>query len=203
MLTAATYRLRPFDAAPSISIDVTVPGGWTGFPKWGLLGPKLTGAPDGIGIGFLMPAGLFSDPCHWDVAGDGHFPQQGDVATGRTVDDLVAAFASNSHYDMSNPATTTIGGYPGMRVDLQLPSDVVFANCDAPSGVATGAYFVWGSAEADGSDLFAQGPGNRWHLSIVEVGGSRFVVVINDFAGTPAADRAAAQTIVDSVVISP
>lgn len=202
-LVGGTYRLKPFDAAPRLSIDVTVPGGWKGFTKWALLGPDGTEAPGGVGLGFLMPAGLFDDPCHWDLAGDASLPQQGDVATGRTVDELVTGLASNTHY-MTGPATdTVVGGYPGKRVDLQLPADVDFATCDNVTGATTGAYFVWGTAEADGSDLYAQGPGNRWHLSILDVAGTRIVIVVTDYAATPDADRAAAQAIVDSIVITP
>jgi hypothetical protein len=169
------------------------------------MGPIGTGAPRGVGIGFLMPAGLFSDPCHWDRAGDGSWPQQGDVSTGSTGAELVAALSSNSHYVASPATDALVGGYPAKRVDLQLPSDIDFATCDVDSeeGAVSGSFLVWGTAEADGSDLYAQGPGNVWHLSIVDANGVRFVVVVIDYAATSTADKAQAQAIVDSLVITP
>ena len=87
----------------------------------------------------------------------------------------------------------------------QLPSDVDFATCDVDrqEGAVSGSFLVWGTAEADGSDLYAQGPGNVWHLSIVDAEGVRFVVVVDDYAATSAQDKAAAQAIVDSLVITP
>ncbi len=194
------------DSAPTLTIDATVPDtGWQGVPKWGLMGPIGTGAPRGIGIGFLMPAGLFSDPCHWDRAGNGRWPQQGDIPTGSTVAELVAALSSNSHFVASPATDAVVGGYPAKRMDLQLPSDVDFATCDVDTwdGDVSGTFLVWGTAEADGSDLYAQGPGNVWHLSIVDASGVRFVVVVADYATTRAQDKAAAQAIVDSLVITP
>ena len=203
-LGAGTYRFVPFDAAPALAVDFTVPGtGWQGFPKWALIGPNGTGAPGGIGIGFLMPAGLFSDPCHWDQAGDGSWPQHGDISTGSTVAELVAALSSNSHYAASSAADGVVGGYPAKKLDLQMPSDVDFATCDAFSPQQDGFFSVWGTAEADGSDLYVQGPGSVWHLSIVDAGGVRFVVVVSDYAATSEADKAEAQAIVDSLVITP
>jgi hypothetical protein len=197
------YRLQPFDAAASLAIDVDVPAGWWGFPKWALLGPNGTGAPYGIGIGFLSPTGLFSDPCRWDVEGSGRLPQQGDVVVGPTVDDLAAALQAIVHYEASEPVDVTIGGRPAKRLDLQLPTDVDFTSCDVAAGQSEGSFFPWATAEADGSNLYAQGPGNRWQVSIMEVSGTRFVVVVDDYEATPEAERAAAQAIVDSITIRP
>jgi len=86
-----------------------------------------------------------------------------------------------------------------------MPSDVDFATCDVATGVGAtdGVFQPWGTAEADGSDLYVQGPGNVWHLSIVDANGVRFVVVSIDYAATSTADKAEGQAIVDSLVITP
>jgi hypothetical protein len=204
LLVSGRYRLQPFDAAASLAIGMDVPAGWRGFPKWALLGPNGTAAPGGIGIGFLAPTGLFEDPCRWDLDGNGTMPSRGDVVVGPTADDLVAALQVNAHYEASEPVDVTIGGYPAKRVDLQLPADIDFATaCDVVAGHSEGTFFPWATAEADGSNLFAQGPGNRWQISIVEVAGTRFVVVVDDYATTPEADRTAARAMVKSVTIEP
>jgi hypothetical protein len=51
--------------------------------------------------------------------------------------------------------------------------------------------------------LYAQGPSNRWHVYAVDVVGTRVVVVVDDYAATPAADQAAAQSILESLAIVP
>jgi hypothetical protein len=85
----------------------------------------------------------------------------------------------------------TFGGFSGKRLDLLLPSDVDFASCD------NGGFYIW-----DGS-IYAQGPGNRWHLSILDVEGMRVVILAQDFEATPAQDKAELQAILDSIRIEP
>ncbi len=90
------------------------------------------------------------------------------------------------------------GGYRVKQLDLRLPSDI--STCDKVAG--TSRYFAFGP-DFDGSDLYAQGPSNRWHLRILDVAGTRVLIVVADCAGTPAQHQAAAQAIVDSVSITP
>ena len=130
-------------------------------------------------------------------------PQPGDVAVGPRAVDLANAIDSQFGASSTAPAAVSLGGFSGYRLDVQLP-DVNFATaCDKASGQTEGSYFVWSTAEASGNDLFAQGPAQRWHLWILDVAGKRVIVVIDDFAATSAQDRAAAQAIVDSIVIEP
>jgi len=49
-----------------------------------------------------------------------------------------------------------------------------------------------------------QGLGNLWHVWILDVEGTRVVVLAaNAYAGTPAEDRAEMQAILDSLLIEP
>ncbi len=60
------------------------------------------------------------------------------------------------------------------------------------------------SVSAPGSrGIYAQGPGERWHLWILDVEGVRVVVQSMDYAGTSAQHRAELQAIVDSIQIEP
>ena len=200
VLSGGTYRLTPFSSAPTMFFDATVPAGWGGVPSWGILAPGGSEAPSGLGIGLMRADGLFRDPCHWDLDGTGTYTQIGDIVVGPTVNDLVTALHTNSAYSSSTPKPVTIGGYAGQQLDLQLPSDVDFASCDVATGTSSGVYFVFSGNE---SGLFAQGPGNRWQVSVLDVAGRRVILVVDDYAGTPPAVRAAAQTIVNTLVISP
>ena len=168
-LDAGTYVTQPLSAPhDSISFTFTVPDGWRAFGNFSILpvGEGSTEGPDGMAMGITQIPGLYSDPC--DASGPA------DVPVGTTVDDLVNAFTEQSAYVVTPPTDVTLGGYSGKRLDLQLPSDLDAATCDYDE------FFVWeGSA-------YAQGPGNRWHLWILDVAGAPVVIFTADFAGTPA-----------------
>ncbi|HEY6057055.1 MAG TPA: hypothetical protein VIV06_03440 [Candidatus Limnocylindrales bacterium] len=202
-LVPGVYRARPLLGISALSVTFAVPDGWSGYPDWAVLGPKGTGAPEGTGVGFLSADGLFSDPCHWDAKGDGSWPQRGDITVGPTAADLADALLAHGGYAASRLPDVSVGGYGAIRVDLQVPSDIDLNSCDRVAGTNRGSYFVWGTRHLGGSDLYAQGPANRWHLWIVDSGDARLIIAVTDYAGTPASDQAAARAIVDSVTLEP
>jgi hypothetical protein len=194
-LAAGTYRLRPF---ATLTIDATVPeGGWGGGPPNGLGGPSGSNGPNGLGIGFLQAQTINSDPCHWDKDGSGSAPQQGDIEVGPTVDDLAEALAAGSAYESTTPVDATLGGFSGKRLELQLVPDA--SGCDNFEGDEN-QYFVFGGREGG---LFAQGGANTWQITILDVAGTRLIVVLFSYEDTPSADLSAAQAILDSLVITP
>jgi hypothetical protein len=182
-LEAGTYSIAPFTLPGGpISFTLTVPSGWEADGRsgvWPAGGPE---GPDGAAVAFLQVEGLFADPCNGNTG-------EPDVAVGPSVDDLVTALGSQPTYESSAAGEVTVDGYPGKRLDLQLPSDIDFATCDG------GQFWVWDAAP------YAQGPGNRWQVTIIDVDGTRVVVLAEDFAGTPANIPAELQAIVDSVQI--
>ena len=197
------HRLQPFDTtAPALTISATTPASWTEFPSWALISPRDTSAPTGSAIGFLSVKGLYSDPCHWDPGATGN-PNGGDIAVGPTVADLVNAFTAQTAYTSTAPIDVSVDGYLGKQIDIALPSDVDFATCDPVTGKTDGDYFVWGSPEASGNNLYAQGPGEHRRLRILDVDGTR-IIILNDFyAGTAQADLDEAQAVIDSISITP
>ena len=56
---------------------------------------------------------------------------------------------------------------------------------------------------AEPQGFYSQGVANRWRVWVLDADGETAVVVLSDYAGTPAEDRAAAQRILDSLVITP
>jgi hypothetical protein len=179
---------------------VTVPSGFEGFGHDGLIPTRTgTGAPNGMGFAVLWVGNLYSDPCHGT---------SGDIATGSSVDEFINAIAAQPMYASSAPTAVTIGGSSGKQIDIQLPSDVDLATCTNKGGdpsvpTGSGGYFVWQSREASGANVFAQGPGDRFHVRVLDVAGTRVVVLTQDFAGTSTADLATMQAIVDSVEFNP
>lgn len=69
----------------AVRFTFDVPAGWEGFSSGGLAPVDVgTGPPSGMALGFGNRIGsLYSDPCHGT---------DGDIPTGTTVDELVAAF---------------------------------------------------------------------------------------------------------------
>jgi hypothetical protein len=198
-LTAGRYAVQPFGIPDEgLTIEMTVPDGWDGIGDWALASPDGLAGPKGLGLAFLRPAGLFSDPCRWDALGNGTWPQAPDVAGGDTVDSLVAALQAQTAYEVSAPVDVTIGGFAGKRVDLDLP-DTDVTRCDAPRDFSTGTYMVFGASDATGSNLYAQGPDQNWHLWILDLKPSRIVIVVNDYPGTNVLTHGAAEEIVESM----
>jgi hypothetical protein len=185
-LEPGTYRATPFGpASSSIEFTFTVPDGWEAFDEVGLLPTTGSAGPDGVAIGFGQVVRLYSDPCYDNA------PGASDVAVGPSVEDLVAALRAQTAYDTSQPTDITLGGYSGQKVDIVLPSDLDFTTCDGEG------FYVWEGG------AYAQGPGNRWHLWILDVEGTRVVVLGSDFETTPGDKRAEMNAIIDSIEINP
>jgi hypothetical protein len=110
------------------------------------------------------------------------------VEVGPSVDEFASAIADHPLLEATDPVAATLGGYSGKYIDLQLPMDL--------TGCAT-SYYPWEPG------IYAQGPGHRWHLWILDVDGVRVVVQATDYAGTSAENRAEIAAIVQSIQIEP
>ncbi len=172
----------------SLRFTITVPDGWSGI----MAGIWLTGPgnspPDGAGLLFSRGAWLLSDPCKYIAA---------DVPVGPTVADFVDAVENHPLLDTTTPVDVTLAGYSGKYFDLQVPADI--SKCETePGNPSSGPiYRPWEPG------IYAQGPGHRWHLWVLDVDGVRVVVQSADYAGTSAKTRDELQAIVDSIQIEP
>jgi hypothetical protein len=129
----------------------------------------------------LYPGGdLFSDPCLTDEDAGA------DVPVGPTVDDLVTALVDHPLLDVTDPVDVTLAGYSGTYLDLTIPDDISACVRYKPMG----------------PHIYAQGPGQRWHMWILDVDGVRVLVETNDYAGTSAERLAEEQAIIESLVIT-
>jgi hypothetical protein len=203
-LQAGTYEVAPYTAAgegmchappqpgctetpadDTIRFTITVPDGWSGFG----VGVYAESTPtDTANLLFARGAWLLSDPCKYIAT---------DIAVGPTVADFVDAVAAHPILDTTAPVDVTLAGYSGKYFDLQVPADI--SQCETePGNPSSGPiYRPWEPG------IYAQGPGQRWHVWVLDVDGVRVVVESMDYAGTPAARRAELQTIVDSIQIQP
>jgi hypothetical protein len=166
--------------ADFLGFTFTVPDGWAGI---GLdaIWVEENKPPGGASMLFTLGNWLYSDPCRKpDTASP-------DVRVGPTADDFAGALANHPLLDVTAPVDVTLAGYSGKYVDLQVPTDI--SACDV--------YRVWDPS------IYAQGPGHRWHLWILDVNGIRVVVESTDYAGTSPQHRAELQAIVNSLRIEP
>jgi hypothetical protein len=117
----------PYVLYPGSPTTVTIPGpGWFGLPEFGLIALNNdSDPPAGTGlIGEYTGEALHvsGDGCNWQSTLPG-----GPAAT---VDELLAALASQASRDASAPEDITMGGLPGRKITLHVPVDAVFGDCD-------------------------------------------------------------------------
>ena len=183
----------------TMTLMFTVPDGWDAYAEDGVLRGLIpndepgTGAPGGIAFQFRDVTTLKGDPCHWSGPDD-------DIPVGPTVDDLVQALQEQTAYEASEPVDVVLGGHGGQRVDIISPTEPYGDDPHDPGaavGCDDGVLRPW-----DG-EIYFQDPANRWQTNVLDVDGTRLVIVVQDFPGTTAADRAELDAIVDSMVIEP
>ena len=170
----------------SIRFTFTVPDGWAAFGNGVWLAGESNSAPAGAAMGVGRGGWLYSDPCLTPALRAAN--TKPDVAVGPSVDEFANAIADHPLLDATDPAPVTLGGYSGKYVDLQLPADL------------TGCEEDYRPYEPG---IYAQGPGHRWHLWILDVDGIRVVVQAMDYAGTSAQRQAELEAIVQSIQIEP
>lgn len=183
----------------TMSLTFIVPAGWYAYADppgvlrgLGPTGEPGTGSPGGIAFQFRDVTTLKGDPCHWSGTDD-------DIPVGPTADDLVRALQEQTAYEASDPVDVVVGGYAGRRVDIVSPAEA-FAEVNGATTAVGCDQDVWRFWDGE---IYAQGPANRWQTNILDVDGTRLVIVVQDFPGTSAADRAELDAIVDSFEITP
>ena len=186
---SGTYVAHPFrEPNRAMSFTFTVPfGSWDGTASPGRMIGMVN---DSAAIGFLRVSSLNSDPCNSSGTAD-------DVAIGTTVDDLVSALTLSTEYETSVPTDVTLGGYTGKQVIVTMPNlggeENYATDCDDQQ------FQIW---NGEGFTIHSQGPGDRWHLYILDVEGDRVVVLARDFEFTGSNLRQELQSIVDSIEIT-
>lgn len=165
----------------SISWTAQLPANW-GNQGWFVTPSQGPAAPTGIAIGAPGAVNVPTDPC------DG----EGKLSDYKTPADVVAALGSRKDLVVSPAVDATLGGYSGKHLVVQAPADL---------SACTDLYIIM--AEPSGTGYHAQGPSNKIEMWIVDVDGQPTVFQIESFPGTPPADLAAAQRIMDSVRIRP
>lgn len=180
-LDPGTYSLRLTSGVATI----TVPAGWESLEPWAVA----TGADETFMVVAFWPAGdfavvdIYSDPCAWST-------NVVEPRIGPTVDDLANALAAQAMRGDAVPTDVTIDRYRGKYLEMSVPTDISFADCDG------GQFRSW-------EGRYHQGPGQIDELYILDVGGQREVLIVHHMPGTSAAELAEQQAVFESIDILP
>ena len=116
-----------------------------------------------------------------------------DPPVGPTVDDLASAWANLPGFDATAPIDITVDGFHGKQVEFTVP-DYDEEECSNGGTASAGT-------DGGGADWWAQGPNQHNQLWILDVNGTRLVIVASYFPDTSPQDRAAIDEILASIRI--
>jgi hypothetical protein len=194
-LEPGTYFIDPdSDASTPLRVGYAVPvEGWS---QW--FGAAKFAADEHVAVSITTVTNLVRHGCR------DHSPA--DPPVGPTVDDLAAALAELAPFRVTSPPEdVTIYGYSGKHLELTVPDlpvggdpgDLRFIGCiDAD-------LYSWISPPNEGAFSGYTGPGYREEFWILDVEGTRLMIVAHRSAGAPREDLPELRAILDSIRIEP
>jgi hypothetical protein len=194
-LVPGTYFIDPdSDASTPLRVVYEVPvQGWS---QW--FGAVKFAGDEHVAVSITTVTNLVRHGCR------DHRPA--DPPVGLTVDDLAAALADLAPFRVTSPPEdVTIYGYSGKHLELTVPDlpveggphDLRFVGCvDAD-------LHSWISPPNDGAFSGYAGPGYHEEFWILDVEGTRLMIVAHRSAGAPREDVPELRAILDSIRIEP
>jgi hypothetical protein len=162
-----------------VRITFAVPAGWADY-DWTVAKPNTIPV---FGVGFNEVANIYNDSCPSVLV---------DPPVGPTVDDLASAWVDLPGFHATPASDITVDGFHGKQLEFTVP-DYNTQDC------AYGDFKLLNSV--GGGDYWAQGPNQHHKLWIVDVNGTRLVIVATYFPDTSAEDRAALDEVLASIQI--
>jgi hypothetical protein len=162
-------------------IELTVPEGWFNFKG---ISVGKGHVPQPAFVFFWDVAQVYPTPCEWKGK-----PM---VDPGPDVEGLASALAKQPLRGANAPTDVALAGFHGKYLELSVPTDIEFADCDE------GHFESW-TANGWASDRFQQAPGQVDRLWILDVDGQRLVVDASYLPEATPQDRAELESVVDSI----
>jgi hypothetical protein len=190
-----TYSVDPdSDASTPLRVMYRVPvEGWS---EW--FGAVKFAGDERVAVSITTVTNLVRHGCR------DHRPA--DPPVGPSVDDLAAALADLAPFRVTSPPEdVTIHGYSGKHLELSVPDLPVRAGPDDLSfvGCGDGNLHSWISPPNDGAFYGYGGPRNHEEFWILDVEGTRLMIVALRSAGAPREDMLELRAILDSIRIEP
>ena len=189
-LETTTYWVDPdFDSCTPMRVLYTIPAdgwlGWTGTFKPGVVPP---GAEVRVGVSIVSVTNLVVDGCADHTLAD--------PPVGPTVDDLATALAALPPFVVTSPPkAVTLDGYSGVRLELSVP-EMDFSQC------VNGELISW-DAPVLSYPFHGYLPRLIEEFTILDVQGSRLVVVASWVPDSSPEDVAEMRAVIDSIQIEP
>lgn len=196
-LETGTYSIDPDkDNSTPLQVLYTIPA--EGWGQWIGAFKGEEGANRAVGVSITNVTNLVVDGCTDHSAA--HPP------VGPEVDDLAAALVNLAPFRVKDPPTdVTLAGYPGTRLSLTLP-DVAHefrAGNIYYTGCTNGELWSWKAPNLSDAFHGYQGPGAIEEFWILDVDGSRLVIIGGWYEESPPADIAEMRAILESIQIEP
>jgi hypothetical protein len=167
---------------PEVPVTFTMPAGWEAD------GPFVnkSNADPVFGLVFLDIANIYSDGCRWKLV---------DPPPGPTVDDLVAAYDKIPGLQGA-ARDVTVNGFTGKQIEVKVP-DYDEDEC------TNGQFAIVKTNDTSGAEpaLWAQAPNQLNTLRILDVNGTRLVILTGDAGNVSAQDRSDVERILSSIQI--
>jgi len=179
-LEPGTYTLRVWGSPRRVTVEV--PEGYFSNGGWVIdAGSDGTSEWDQYGtVQVYRVDQVLTDPCHHRTARD----------VGPTVDDLARALTRQSS-PSTRPTPVVLDGHDGLAMDVTVPPRTDLATC------TDGEYPLW-------PDLaHSDHPGVVHHLWILDVDGTRLVVVVSNYPDQPETQHQELLAIAESVHFTP
>jgi hypothetical protein len=181
-LDPGTYAFAGPPVVEGVRVIVTVPAGWSSAAHGMALVKSAAEQPAGMGLSLWAVQDVYTDPCRWMGTAQRPAP---------SVDALVSAL--REYREASSPVDIVVDGYPGERVQMQVPAAIDFADCDLSE------YRSWLDARVVDGARYHQGPGQIDEVSIVDVDDVRLVIDAAYYPATSEQDLAELRAMVDSI----
>ena len=197
-LEPGRYFIDP-DGDATTPLRVTYEIAAEGWSPW--IGTMKDPVPDHgrSSISITTVTNLAADAC------DGNAPL--DPPVGPTVDDLATALSQLQPFQLSEaPTDVTLSGYQGKRLTLTVPADLVVNGTGEGrgfQGCTDRRLYSWVAPLLGGPFWGYNAAGMTEEFSILDVEGTRLVLVKLTSPDTPAQDLTERDAIFDSIVIEP
>jgi len=198
-LDPGTYFFDPdLDASTPLRVVYEIPA--DGWSQW--IGAAKFNDVGHVGVSITTVVNLVGDGCldhSW-----------ADPPVGSSVNDLAVALANLAPFGVTSPPTdVTIYGYRGKHLELTVPELPVEGEGDALrfTGCTGGQLKSWVApmdADVQGDAYYGYtGPGYSEEFWILDVEGTRLMIVAERSPGSPPDDLAEQRAILDSIRIEP
>lgn len=196
-LEVETYYVEP--VGTDLQVSYTIPAeGWMSW--FGAFKPGLPTDPPNsvVGLSIVNVTNVVQDGCTGHVAAD--------PPIGPTVDDMATALAALEPFDLTKPPTAvTAYGFSGKHLELTVPDlaleatedDSVFTDC------AAGELWSWIGPPLSFAYHGYTHPGQVEEFWLLDVDGTRLMIVAGTSPGSSEGDIAELRSILDSIEIVP